>query len=462
MKFEFENIVPKNAVEVTFFEGIGEPRFVEKESGSSEFRFPIKKYDEINRRKFISLLKLIIREAKKYRVESIAINFNFPFKYTEGLDKKELSTLIGENFVLANYEFTSHKTEPNEGWAFVNNVVILGDSGNDIKEGFDYGALNGDMVNVCRDLANTPGGDMTPTILASKAEKLAKDADIKIDVMGEKEMEKLGMGAVLGVSKGSEEESQFIVMEYWGANKNEAPIVLVGKGVTFDTGGLSLKPADGMVGMNHDMTGGATVISAITLAAKHKLKKNVVVLVPAVENSPSGKAYRPGDILKSLSGKMIEVLNTDAEGRVILADALTYAKKYNPKLVIDVATLTGAAVIAVGERTSAFFTTDDSLALTLSKYGEKVGDYVWRLPLWEEYKNDIKGIHGDITNIGQPQSKRAGGSITAAVFLHEFAKDYPWIHIDIASRDDSIPEDNLAKGATGEPVRLLLKMIENI
>lgn len=461
MKFIFDTDVPKNTTLVTFSEGFSEPYFVKKDSGVSELNFPVKKFDEINRRKFIALLKKIIREAKKYRVDSLSLTVEFPFPFVKTLEQEDLGILIAENFSLADYEFTAHKTKPEEGWAFVSEVHIVGDANDATKAGFEVGQLNAELVNFCRDLANTPGGDMTPKILAKNALEIAKGTDIKVSALGEKEMKDMGMGAVLGVSQGSAEEAQFIIMEYWGADKKEQPIVLVGKGITFDTGGLSLKPADAMLGMNHDMTGGGAVIAAVALAAKRKMKKNVVALVPAVENSPSGTSYRPGDVLKSLSGKMIEILNTDAEGRVVLSDALTYAKKYNPKLVVDVATLTGAAVIALGERASAFYTDNDALASELVTYSEMVGDYVWRMPLWEEYKNDIKGIHGDITNIGQPQTKGGGGSITAAVFLHEFAKDYPWIHIDMAPRDNSLPEDNLAVGVPGDPVRLLVKLVEN-
>jgi leucyl aminopeptidase len=256
-------------------------------------------------------------------------------------------------------------------------------------------------------------------------------------------------------------------MEYWGlpraksrgGKKNEKPIVLVGKGVTFDTGGINLKPSSGLLGMNMDMSGGAAVIHTLALVAKMKLKKNVIGLIPAVENMASGKSYRPGDVIRSMSGITIEILNTDAEGRVILADALTYAQKYKPEVVIDVATLTGAAMVALGERASAIFTEDDELAETLTKAGEKTGDYVWRLPMWEEYENEIKGSLGDYTNIHNKDS-RYGGAIYGAIFLHQFIKDYKWVHIDMAPRMTAMAGENLAPGAVGSPVRLLYKFIE--
>jgi leucyl aminopeptidase len=206
-----------------------------------------------------------------------------------------------------------------------------------------------------------------------------------------------------------------------------------------------------------DMSGGAAVMSAIVLAAQMKLKKNIIALIPAAENMPSGGSYRPGDVLISLSGKTIEVMNTDAEGRVVLADALTYAERYSPRLVVDVATLTGAAVVALGERASAIFSKDDALLLTVRNVGEAVGEYVWPLPLWDEYESDIKGTFGDWANDGK---SRYGGAIQGAMFLYQFAKNYPWLHIDMAPRMTSVDGDHLAKGAAGEPVRLLVRLLE--
>ncbi|TSC59386.1 MAG: leucyl aminopeptidase [Parcubacteria group bacterium Gr01-1014_107] len=266
------------------------------------------------------------------------------------------------------------------------------------------------------------------------------------------------MGALLGVSKGSKEKPRFIVMEYQKGGK-EKPIVLVGKGVTFDTGGLSLKPSDSMLGMHMDMSGGAVVVHTLALIGKLKLKRNVIGLVPAVENMPSGESYRPGDILTSMSGKTIEVLNTDAEGRLILADALTYAERYKPYLVVDVATLTGAALVALGERCSAFFTKEQKLQNLLLRLAEETGEYVWPLPLWDEYEEEIKGYFADLSNIHRDNS-RWGSAIQGAIFLYQFAKSYPWVHIDMTPRMVSIKSDYLAKGATGEPMKLLLKLVE--
>jgi leucyl aminopeptidase len=300
---------------------------------------------------------------------------------------------------------------------------------------------------------------MTPQILAQKAREAVKGMPVKVTVLGEKEMEKLKMNAILSVGRGSDEESKFIIMEYLKGKKGEKPIVLVGKGVTFDSGGLNLKPSSAMNGMNMDMSGGAAVIHTMALVAKMKLKKNVIGLIPSVENFVSGKSYRPGDVIRSMSGKTIEVLNTDAEGRIILADALTYAQKYNPKVVIDIATLTGAVIVALGERMSGLFSDDNELCQKLEKIGEATGDYMWRLPMWEEYEQEIKGSLGDYTNIHNKDS-RYGGATYGAIFLKQFIKDYKWAHIDMAPRMTSMAGEYLAPGALGTPVRALFKFCE--
>jgi len=286
-----------------------------------------------------------------------------------------------------------------------------------------------------------------------------KGLPVKVTVLGKKEMQKLGMGALLGVAKGSTEAPTFTILEYKGGKGK--PIVLAGKGVTFDSGGLNLKPSNGIYEMHMDMSGAAAVIHTIALAARLKIKKHVIGLIPSVENMPGTNAYRPGDVLKSLSGKTIEVLDTDAEGRLILADALTYAKRFKPSIVIDVATLTGAAVGALGLHASALMTRDGALAEALSKSGEASGDYVWRLPLWDEYEDAIKGTFADLVNVA-PGMSRHGAASEAGMFLWQFAKelDCPWAHLDIAPRMTAAPGDELAKGAAGTPVRLLTRFIE--
>ncbi len=411
----------------------------------------------LNRRKLILLLRKIIFISKSTKVKKISLDVKAlaDLKIAEDAN---LGVLIGENFEMANFEFVKYKTPPKKGWNFVTDVVLYGEISEGLKKGLKKGQIIGLEVNKCRELANTSGADMTPQKLAEAAKKLASETKTKITVFGQKEIKKLKMGGILGVSRGSKESPRFIIVEYNGAPSGQ-PIVLIGKGVTFDTGGLNVKTGDSMNEMHMDMSGGAAVIHAIAAAAKLGIKKNIIGLIPAVENMPSGESYRPGDILKSMSGKTIEIGNTDAEGRVILADAITYAKKYNPKIVIDVATLTGAAIAALGFQASAIFSKDESVIKKCIESGESSGDYVWPLPLWDEYEEEVRGTFGDVVNSSK---SRYGGAINGAMFLYQFAKDLkcPWLHIDIAPRMTSVEGENLTKGAAGAPVRLLIKILE--
>src|SRR3989338_3945147 len=467
---------------VSFRQDTNPPALVSSAGGATLF-IGIGKREEITHRKLAMLARKVVQISKQHRLKKITIRLDdFHFPKTRALNEKGLAELLAQNFELANFEFTKLKTTPPEGWPVVEELEIIhsnilknvGMKG--LRQGLLRGRLIGEEVNACRTLANTPGGDMTPKALAEAAKEAAKGTKIDVTVLGQKALENLKMGAILGVARGSQEEPQFIIMEYWGAGPSARsarsgqpkPVVLVGKGVTFDSGGLNVKPGDSMYEMHMDMSGGAAVIHAIVLAAKLGLKKNVVGLIPAVENSLSGSSYHPGDVLRSLSGKTIEVLNTDAEGRVILADALTYAKQYQPRLVVDVATLTGAALVALGQHASAILTRDPKLEKLFQELGEESGDYVWPLPLWDEYEEYVKGTFGDVSNIASSGNTRYGGVINGAMFLYQFTKKedgsaaYPWVHIDMAPRMTSAPSDNLAKGATGEPVRLLLKVIERL
>ena len=421
----------------------------------------------MNLRKFYLLVRKMVQMAKGVKAEKICFDFSAiggpASGWNLGLTDIELGEIIGTQLDFANYEFTEYKSKKEN--TLIKEVIILNAS-KEVEKAVLKGFSIGEEVNKTRDLANTPGGDMTPSILAQKARESVKGMPVKVTVLGEKEMKKLKMEAILEVGHGSDEESKFIIMEYFGGPKDERPIVLVGKGVTFDTGGINLKPSSSMTGMHMDMSGGAAVIHALALVAKMKLKKNVVALIPSVENMPSGKSYLPGDIVRSMSGQTIEILNTDAEGRVILADALTYSQKYKPEVVIDVATLTGAAVIALGERMSALFSDDDNLVKTLEEIGDKTGEYMWRLPMWEEYENEIKGSLGDWTNVHNKDS-RYGGASYGAIFLKQFikgkdggGKNLKWAHIDIAPRMTSMAGEYLVPGAIGTPVRLLYKFIE--
>lgn len=416
----------------------------------------------LNRRKFVLQMRKVVATAKQNKLKSIAVDF----KDIRALAPKEMSDfdvaqVAAVAFVMADYEHNTFKTKPKEGWNYIDTIAITG-MNKDASEGTKRGQTIGDEVNGARELSNTPGGDMTPKLLAAAAKAAVKGTKATVKILGQKEMQKLGMGAVLGIAKGSAEEPQFIVMEYWGAAKSQKPVVLVGKGVTFDTGGLNLKPGDHMYEMHLDMSGGAATIHAVVAAAKLKLKANVIGLVPAVENAPGQSAVRPGDMLKSLSGKTIEVLNTDAEGRVILADAITYAKRYNPAIVVDSATLTGAALVALGVHAAAFMTNNTDEILPLLDLAETSGDYIWPLPLWEEYDEMTKGNFGDVPNISTVGNSRYGGVIAGGKFLEVFAKELGcmWVHIDMAPTMTSVPGQYLAKGAAGAPVRLLLAIVE--
>ncbi len=426
-----------------------------------------KKWSEVNQRKFILLCRSIIAEAKKNKFKKIAVQLSeSPFPQLSEILLPEFGSTIAQAFEMANYEHTAYKTTPKEGWSNLEEVLICGKTPDEMIEGFKKGQMIAHEVNQCRELCNTPGGDMTPTTLANSAKIALKGTKATVKVLGVKEMQKLKMGAILGVGKGAEEEPKFIIIEYFGGPKNEAPVVLAGKGVTFDTGGLNLKPTNSIYEMHMDMSGGAAVIHTLALVAKYKLKKNVVGLIPAVENSVSGSSYRPGDILTSMSGKTIEVLDTDAEGRIILADALEYAKKYRPRLVVDVATLTGSALGTLGEIASAICSKDSKLTDLFQKLGEESGDYQWPLPLWDEYEEFTKGTFGDVANIPSSGNTRYAGAIMGAMFLYQFVKDtkgipeYPWVHIDMAPVMTARAGEFLAKGATGAPTRFLFKLIE--
>jgi leucyl aminopeptidase len=269
------------------------------------------------------------------------------------------------------------------------------------------------------------------------------------------------MNLLEAVGKGSHNEPQFIVMEYWGSkNKKDAPLVLIGKGITYDTGGLNVKPSGSMHDMHMDMSGGSSVMAAIVAAAKLGLKKNIIALIPSAENAISSKSMRAGDIVTAMNGTTVEILHTDAEGRLVLADALTYSERYKPRAIIDVATLTGAALVALGQHASAVMTKDANLENTFRALGEESGDLVWPLPLWDEYKGLLKSTRADISNIATNFS-RYGGAIEGGMFLAAFApKDVPWAHLDIAPRMESVANDKLAKGSSGEPVRLLVTFLE--
>ena len=308
-------------------------------------------------------------------------------------------------------------------------------------------------MKLSRDLANHPGNICTPTFIADQATSLASDYNtVEIEVLEEKDMEALGMGSFLSVSKGSDEPGKMIILQYHGAkDKKQQPVALVGKGVTFDTGGISLKPGASMDEMKFDMSGAAGMLGTLKACAELQLDLNVVVVLASAENMPSGRASKPGDIVTSMQGTTIEVLNTDAEGRLVLCDALTYVGKYKPAVVIDAATLTGACIIALGHHISAVLSNNDALAKDILTAGTEINDAAWRLPMGEDYKKQLKSSFADLGNIGG----RAAGTITAACFLGEFTKDYHWAHLDIAGTAWT------GKDSTGRPVPLLTQYLIN-
>ena len=370
-----------------------------------------------------------------------------------------LGELITEGARLGAYSFDKYKTVHEEPKKELKTVTLLVEKQATarLEKGVKIASIIADSVCRVRDLISEPSNELTPGKLASVAKEVGKKTGIKVTVLEKSEIEKLGMGALLGVSKASHEGPRFIIMEYNLSQKKRPLLVFVGKGITFDTGGISIKPANNMEQMKYDMSGAAAVIGTLEAVARLKLPMRVVGLAPTCENMPGGHAYKPGDILKALNGKTIEIKNTDAEGRLILADALSYAKRYKPDGVVDLATLTGACIIAVGNFVVALLTNNDRLAKRVKDSGEASGERVWELPLWDEYSELIKSDIADVKNTGDGTA----GTITAAAFLKEFV-DYPWVHLDIAScawTEKELPY--VPKGATGVGVRLLLNLLRN-
>jgi leucyl aminopeptidase len=350
------------------------------------------------------------------------------------------------------YRFAAPRAKPAKERGARKVTLLTSEKINDtVKTAVERGQAIAEGMALAKDLGNLPGNVCHPGYLAETARALGKEHKLEVEVLEREDMKKLGMGSALSVGQASAQPCKFIVMRYKGGGKAK-PIVLVGKGVTFDTGGISLKPGANMDEMKFDMCGAASVFGAIKTVARLKLPINVVAIIPAAENMPGGNASRPGDVVTSMSGQTIEILNTDAEGRLGLADALTYAERFDPECVIDVATLTGACVIALGSVTSGLFANDDELAEQLLESGDDTGDRAWRMPMFDEYQDLLKSNFADMSNLGG----RPAGSITAACFLKRFANNYKWAHFDIAGTN-AISGD--AKGATGRPVPLLAEFL---
>jgi len=373
----------------------------------------------------------------------------------KGADAGRRAQMTAEVWQNASYRFTATKSTSNNGATELKSLGLLaaGDKAAGIRKGVKRGEAIGAGMRLARELGNLPANVCTPAHLVSESRKLARGNDrLKVEVLSEADMKKLGMGSLLSVTAGTEEPAKLIVLKYSGAAKSKAPVALVGKGVTFDSGGISLKPGPAMDEMKFDMCGAAAVIGCMKTIAELKLAINVVGVVPACENLPSGIATKPGDVVTAMNGKTIEVLNTDAEGRLILCDALTYVQKFKPRAIIDIATLTGACLIALGKHRSGLLSNSDKLASALLKAGDAADDPAWRLPLGDEYNELLKSNFADLANIGG----RYAGTITAACFLSAFVEDTDWAHLDIAG---TAWHGGAKKGATGRPVQLLIEYL---
>ena len=354
----------------------------------------------------------------------------------------------------AAYHFDRMKSKREQARGVRHLTLLVGER-SELKagqSGLKQGAAIAHGMSLAKDLGNLPGNVCTPAYLADAARTLARQYKLGVQVLERKDMEKLGMGSIRSVARGSDEPPKLIVLKYEGGPRGQKPYALVGKGVTFDTGGISLKPAPEMDEMKFDMCGAASVLGTLRAVAELKLPINVIGIVPATENMPGGSATKPGDIVTSMSGLTVEILNTDAEGRLILCDALTYAERFEPQAVVDIATLTGACVIALGHVASGLFANDDALAQELLAAGQTTHDRAWHLPLWDDYQEQLKSNFADFANIGG----RPAGSVTAACFLARFTKKFKWAHLDIAG---VAWKSGAAKGATGRPVPLLTQYL---
>lgn len=374
-------------------------------------------------------------------------------------DRLWLGRQIAELAEHATYTFNQFKSKDNHKTFKLKKISLLCSDSDDEKsltEGVRTGKAIANGMNYTRDLGNTPPNVCNPTYLAQEAKNLAKNSKtLTTTVLDEKELKSMGMGAFVAVSQGSDSPGKLIIMEYKGGKKDQKPHVLVGKGITFDTGGISLKPAPDMDTMKWDMCGAASVFGTMKAIVEMELPLNVIGVVAAAENMPSGKATRPGDIVTTLSGQTVEILNTDAEGRLVLCDALTYVERFKPASVVDIATLTGAVIVALGPFASGMMSNDDAVASQLQTASEYTQDKLWRLPLWDEYQALLDSPFADIGNIGNAGPK--AGSITAGCFLSRFTKSYPWAHLDVAG--SAFNSGGPGKGATGRPVPLLAQYL---
>ena len=375
-----------------------------------------------------------------------------------GITTEGAAQAITEGVLLGVYSFRKHLTKEPEYGEIKELSVVDADATKlpALEQGCNKGRILAEATNLARDMVNEPGNYMTPSNMAEMATKLAETYGLELSILEREQMQEMGMGALLGVAQGSRQPPKFIVLNYKAGDSKEPDIALIGKGITFDSGGISIKPSEGMGDMKGDMAGGAAVMAAISAIAQLKPKINVMALVPATENLPDGNALKPADVVTAMSGKTIEIISTDAEGRLTLADALGYAKKHGAKLVVDVATLTGACRVALGDVCTGAFGNNQELVDKVLAAAAEAGELTWQMPMYDEYKELNKSEVADIKNVGG----RYGGAITAAKFVAEFADDTPWVHLDIAGTSMTDKEKNYkVKGATGVPVRTLVNLV---
>ncbi len=400
---------------------------------------------------------VICRQLRKQRVKNIAVVANgVRTKHISLVDSVQAMT---EGALLGSYSFRKYISEKKDKSIEIKNMTILIDNKVDIhllESSIGRGKILAEATILARDMVNEPANYMTPTDMVEVATVMAREHGLELTILNEEEMRKLGMGALLGVAQGSCQEPKFIILDYKGRNGDGIDLSLIGKGITFDSGGISIKPSNKMEEMKTDMAGGAAIIAAMVAIARLKLKINVTAIVPAVENLPGGTALKPGDVLVAMTGKTIEIISTDAEGRLILADALGYANKLKAKRIIDVATLTGACQVALGSVCTGVFGNNQQLLDALISAGNKAGEYMWQMPMYDEYKEQNRSDIADIKNA----ARGGAGAITAAQFLAEFAGSTPWVHLDIAGTSIADKERKYhTKGATGVPVRTIVNLV---
>ncbi|OGY85128.1 MAG: hypothetical protein A3F54_04345 [Candidatus Kerfeldbacteria bacterium RIFCSPHIGHO2_12_FULL_48_17] len=420
------------------------------------------------RKSFITTVRWAVRQLKSVQALDIVL-FIDPLLTLAEADVGGQLELLTQNVVMANYEYVKHKTIPTPAKSVLASVRLITDKKitPTLRSSVRLGQTIGEYVNFARDLSNESAGVMNPRYFMKYIQKTARTLPgLRVRILSKKDLKRLGMNTILAVGQGSAYEPGMVILEYTntgtGATRRagkKPPVVFVGKGITYDTGGLNMKPPFGAMieHMHLDMSGGAAVTAAVFAAARLKLKTHVVGLIPVAENMVSAQSVHPGDIIKTMSGKTVRISNTDAEGRLVLCDALTYAESFKPEIVVDVATLTGSALRALGKRMSSLHSQDDALAEKLLDLGQRTGDYLWRMPLLPEHLEDMRDRDADLDNLGGEPSE--AGSSKGAGFLAHFTGQYRWAHIDMAPRDKTTREDVLARGATGECVRLLIAFL---